>query len=82
MLVKGARGCGTSPLRHAIVTTYSRDRNECPGPASSNGPRPSRQGRLRLTFLGRVRGRLMSVVGCTPGGAPYGFYPDEMEDPF
>jgi predicted DNA-binding transcriptional regulator YafY len=29
-----------------------------------------------------VGGRLMFVVGYTPGGAPYGCYADEMEDPF
>jgi hypothetical protein len=31
---------------------------------------------------GWVGGRLMLVVGYTPGGAPYGCYADEMEDPF
>jgi hypothetical protein len=29
-----------------------------------------------------VGDRLMFAVGYTPGGAPYGCYADEMEDPF
>jgi hypothetical protein len=28
-----------------------------------------------------VGDRLMVVVGYTPGGAPYGSYADELEDP-
>ena len=32
--------------------------------------------------LAWVGGRLMFVVGYTSGGAPYGCYLDEMEDPW